>query len=107
MSTQVVNWLRPFSGIRKLCKATIESLRRPDSRQESYVHQFEEMTRLHDRLAENGLTFALALHQMHDEMNELANSMERSRKHWKQIGATAERKAHDAEQLVEKVCWSR
>ncbi|KAI5845480.1 hypothetical protein BZA05DRAFT_145714 [Tricharina praecox] len=89
-------------GIRKLCKATIESLRRPDCRQESYGHQFEGITRLHDRLAENGLDFALALHQIHDEMLELANNMERNRKHWKQTGTTAEKKAHDAEQAAEK-----
>jgi len=99
----IANRLDRNLGIRKLCKSTIESLRRPDGRQESYGHQFEGMTRLHDRLADNGLDFALALHHIYDEMIELGNNMERNRKNWKQVGASAERKTHDAEQFVEKV----
>jgi hypothetical protein len=89
--------------MRKLCKSTHESLRRPDSRQESYAQQLEEMTGLHDRLAENGIEFARALHQMYDDLTEMANNMERGRKQWKQFGLSSERKAHDAEQMVEKV----
>jgi hypothetical protein len=90
-------------GIRKLCRSTYESLRRPDTRQGSYAQQLEEMIILHDRLAENGIAFALALHQMHDDLIDLVSNMERGRKHWKQFGLSAERKVHDAEQTVEKV----
>jgi len=62
------------------------------------------MTRLHDHIAENSYGFTLALHQMHDDLVDLANNMERSRKQWKQFGLNAEKKVQDAEQLVEKVC---
>jgi hypothetical protein len=89
--------------MRKLCQSTHESLRRSDTRQESYARQLEEMTLLHGRLAEKGLEFALALHQMYDDMVDLANIIERGRKQWKQFALSAERKAHDAEQLADKV----
>lgn len=61
------------------------------------------MARIHDRLAENGLQFAVSLHQMHEDLTDLASSMDRSRKNWKQVGMSAEKKVHDAEQLMEKV----
>lgn len=90
-------------GMRKLCKATHETLRRPESRAGSYALQMEEMTNLHDRQAENGLKFSAALHHMHEELAELAGSMERGRKHWKQVGIGSEKRAQDAEQMAEKV----
>lgn len=90
-------------GLRKLCRATHESLRRPDSRQHSYLTQFEEVTRAHEKLADNGSNFAVALHQMHDELIELAGNSERGRKQWKAFGTAAEKRVHDAETQVEKV----
>ena len=90
--------------MRKLCKSTFESLKRPNTRQGSFAEQTGVMTQLHDRLAENGSGFALAIYQMHDDLIDLANNMERSRKQWKQFGLSAEKKVQDAEQLVEKVC---
>lgn len=90
-------------GLRKLCRSTHESLRRPDSRQGSYFGQFEEMTRFHEKLADNGYNFGVALQQMHDELVELGAGMERSRKQLKQFGMSSEKKVHDAELLVEKV----
>ena len=48
------------------------------------------------------MQFALALHQMHEDLNELANNMERGRKHWKHVGLAAEKKAQDAESAMEK-----
>lgn len=90
-------------GMRKLCRSTHETLRRPESRAGSYALQMEEMTNLHDRLAENGLKFSAALHHMYEELAELASSMERGRKHWKQFGISSEKKAQDAEQMAEKV----
>ncbi|KAA8899772.1 Rho GTPase activation protein [Sphaerosporella brunnea] len=89
-------------GMRKLCRSTRESLRRPDTRQESYARQFEEMLNLHDHLAENETGCALVLHQMHEDLAQLASTMERGRKHWKQFGLSAERKVNDAEQMAEK-----
>jgi hypothetical protein len=65
--------------------------------------QFEEMTTLHDRIAENGLSYAGGIHSVYEELTELANKMERGRKHWKQFGLSSEKTAHDADLSAEKV----
>ena len=57
---------------------------------------------MHERMADNGMQFALSLHQMHEDLNELANNMERGRKNWKQTGLNAEKRASDAEANMEK-----
>ncbi|TKA76017.1 hypothetical protein B0A49_02927 [Cryomyces minteri] len=89
-------------GLKKLCKSTHESARRPDSRQGSYVAQLDNVTRVHERMADNGVQFALSLHQMHEDLSDLANNVERGRKHWKQTGLNAEKRAQDAESTMEK-----
>jgi uncharacterized protein YaeQ len=91
-------------GLKKLSRSALELLRRPDGRQGSYAQQMSEMMHLHDYLAENGLSFALGLHQMHDDLSELINNIERGRKHWKQFVLSSEKKVSDAEQQAEKVC---
>lgn len=53
-------------------------------------------------MADNGIQFALLLHQMHEDLQDLASNMERGRKLWKQNGLTAEKKVQDAEALMEK-----
>ncbi|KIW03897.1 uncharacterized protein PV09_04740 [Verruconis gallopava] len=88
--------------LRRLCKTTHQDIRKADSRQGSYARQFEAVTNLHERMAENGLQFALNLHQMHEDLNTLAFEMEKGRKNWKQIGLSAEQKATDAEKQMEK-----
>ncbi|KAF2228789.1 beta-chimaerin [Viridothelium virens] len=89
-------------GLKKLCKSTHDGLRRPEGRQGTYSRQFDELTRMHERMADNGMQFALSLHQMHEDLNELANNMERGRKNWKQTGLNAEKRASDAEASMEK-----
>ncbi|KAE9973089.1 hypothetical protein BLS_003757 [Venturia inaequalis] len=88
--------------LRKLSKATSSDIRSPESRQDSYSRQFEAVNGLHERMAENGLQFALNLHQMHEDLNQLAFDMEKGRKHWKQAGLSAEKKVSDAEAQLEK-----
>lgn len=53
-------------------------------------------------MADHGLQFAMSLHQMSDELNELATNMERGRKTWKQNGMSAEKRVLDAESMAEK-----
>lgn len=88
--------------LRKLSRATASDIRSPESRQDSYMRQFEAVNGLHERMAENGLQFALNLHQMHEDLNQLAFDMEKGRKHWKQTGLSAEKKVQDAEAQLEK-----
>lgn len=60
------------------------------------------MTKVHDRMADNGLQFANALYQMHDELQELTSKCERDRKNLKQTGLEAERRVQDAESAMNK-----
>ena len=89
-------------GLRKLCKMTHDLSRRPDNRQGSYGRSHDEINRIHDRMADNGVQFALSLHQMNEDLNELATDKERGRKQWKQTGLSAEKRVQDAEGAMEK-----
>jgi Rho GTPase-activating protein RGD1 len=53
-------------------------------------------------MADHGLQFALNLHQMSEDLQELASNMERGRKHWKQSGLNAEKRVQDSEALMDK-----
>jgi hypothetical protein len=53
-------------------------------------------------MADHGLQFAASLHQMSDNLTELAGNIERGRKQWKHEGLSAEKKVIDAETLAEK-----
>ncbi|KAF2104734.1 RhoGAP-domain-containing protein [Rhizodiscina lignyota] len=88
--------------LKKLCRVTHENVRRQESRQGSYAKQFDEVTNVHERMAENGAQFALSLHQMHEDLTELSQNMEKNRKHWKQTGLAAENRVQDAERQMEK-----
>ncbi|KAI5203924.1 RhoGAP-domain-containing protein [Aureobasidium subglaciale] len=89
-------------GLRRLVKSTTDSIHSRESRQGSYVNRLDEAMRLHDKMADNGMQFSLALHQMHEDLNELSNNMEKGRKHWKHEGLSAEKRATDAEAAMEK-----
>jgi len=53
-------------------------------------------------MGDHGIQFGLSLQQMYEDLTELSNNMERSRKHWKQVGSENEKKVKDAESLMEK-----
>ena len=53
-------------------------------------------------MADNGLQFSLSLHQMHEDLQELAAEKERGRKLWKQNGLSAEKRVQDSEGAMEK-----
>ncbi|PGG98869.1 hypothetical protein AJ79_08745 [Helicocarpus griseus UAMH5409] len=89
-------------GLKKLARAMHDSAHRPDNRQGTISTGCEEINRIHDRMADHGLQFAVSLHQMSEDLNELAANMERSRKHWKQTGLSAEKRVQDAETMAEK-----
>ena len=77
-------------------------MRRPDHRTGTFSHAYDELIYIHERMAENGSQFAVSLHQMHDDLVELAANAERSRKHWKTTGLTAEQKVVDLDNTVRK-----
>jgi hypothetical protein len=89
-------------GIKKLSRGTFELIRRPENRQGSFAQNYEDLTRIHDRMSDHGLQFAMSIHQMSDELQDLAANMERGRKHWKQSGLNAEKRVQDSEAALEK-----
>ncbi|KAF2805261.1 Rho GTPase-like protein activator [Mytilinidion resinicola] len=90
------------NGLKKLCRSTFETIRKQDARHGSYARQLEEVMKVNERMAENGSQFGLSLHQMHEDLTELSNTMERGRKQWKQTGLAAESRVQEAEKIMEK-----
>lgn len=89
-------------SLKKLSRLTLDGLRKADARHESYATQFELVLRANEHIADNGTQFGLALHAMHENLLQLANKMDASRKTLKQTGLAAESKVQDAERLAEK-----
>ncbi|KAI0897424.1 RhoGAP-domain-containing protein [Annulohypoxylon nitens] len=89
-------------GMKKLCRSTQDSIRHHDHRQGTFAQSYEEMLMIHDRMAENGIQFALSLHQMHEDLLEVAAVAEKHRKGWKQNGLAAEQRLNDVENAMRK-----
>ena len=90
------------SGLRKISRITHDNLRRPEHRQGSFISSYDEVTKIHERMADNGSQFASSLHQMHEDLVELAANIERGRKQWKGTGLSAEQRLVDAETAMRK-----
>ncbi|KAI0111074.1 hypothetical protein GGR51DRAFT_557482 [Nemania sp. FL0031] len=89
-------------GMKKLCKLNQDSIHHGDHRQGTFAKGYEEMLTIHDRMAENGSQFALSLHQMHEDLLEVAAVAEKHRKGWKQNGLSAEQRLVDIESAMRK-----
>ncbi|KAI1479775.1 RhoGAP-domain-containing protein [Daldinia eschscholtzii] len=89
-------------GLKKLCKSTQDSVHHSDHRQGTFAQSYEEMLMIHERMAENGIQFALSLHQMHEDLLEVAAVAEKHRKGWKQNGLAAEQRLTDVENAMRK-----
>ena len=85
-----------------MCRMSQETMRRPDNRQGTFAQAFDEMMYIHDRMADNGIQFALSLIQMHDDLIELAAIAERNRKGWKTNGLAAEQRVAEIEAAMRK-----
>lgn len=88
--------------LKALAKSQLDAIKRSEVRGGSYAFQLAEVLRTHERMADNGMTFALSMHQMHEDLNELSGNMERGRKQWKHEGLDAEKRASDAETAMHK-----
>jgi hypothetical protein len=89
-------------GLKKLCRTTADSIRRPDQRHGSFLQSYEEVTQIHERMADNGAQFAISLAQMHEDLLDLASNIERGRKQWKTNGLANEQRVADAEANMRK-----
>lgn len=89
-------------GLRKLARSGQESAHKTEHRQGSYGRSYEEIHRIHERMADHGQQFAVSLQQMSEDLQELATNIEKGRKHWKQTALSAEKKVQEAEIAAEK-----
>jgi len=89
-------------GLKKICRQTGESAHHADHKQGSFSHAYDEMLQIHDRMAENGLQFALSLHQMHEDLLEVAAVSEKHRKGWKVNGLGPEDRLAAVESAMRK-----
>lgn len=88
--------------MKKLCGTTQNSTRHQDHRQGSFAKATEEMLSIHERMAENGVQFALSLHQMHEDLLEVSAVADKHRKGWKQTGMEAENRLVSLENAMRK-----
>ncbi|KAK0749248.1 hypothetical protein B0T18DRAFT_406135 [Schizothecium vesticola] len=90
------------NGLKKLCRLSQDGLQRADTRGGTFAKAYEDMMTIHERMADNGLQFAMSLHQMHEDLLELAAIAEKSRKGWKQNGLVAEQRVAELETAMRK-----
>jgi Rho GTPase-activating protein RGD1 len=90
------------NGMKKLCRMSQDSIARSEHLGGSFAKAWGEMMFIHDRMADNGMQFATSLHQMQEDLLELAAIAEKSRKGWKQSGLSAENKVADLENAMRK-----
>ncbi|KAL3420186.1 Rho-GTPase-activating protein 7 [Phlyctema vagabunda] len=90
------------NGLKKLCRMTSESTRKPEHRHGTFLQSHDEVTAIHETMADNGAQFAMSLHQMHEDLLDLTSNIERGRKHWKTTGLAAEQRVADMEVAMRK-----
>ncbi|KAK3940572.1 RHO GTPase-activating protein RGD1 [Diplogelasinospora grovesii] len=88
--------------LRKVCRSSQDNIQRPEYRGGSFSRAFTGMLEIHERMADNEQQFASSLHQMHEDLLELAAIAEKSRKGWKQSGLAAEQKVAQLEEAMRK-----
>jgi hypothetical protein len=75
---------------------------RPEHRGGTFGRAYEEMMLVHERMADNGLQFAMSLQQMAEDLSELVAIADKSRKGWKQSGLAAEQRVAELEAAMRK-----
>ncbi|KAK3901503.1 hypothetical protein C8A05DRAFT_34804 [Staphylotrichum tortipilum] len=90
------------NSLKKLCKLSQDNLQRGDHRGGTFGRAYDEMMAVHERMADNGIQFAMSLHQMADDLTELSLVADKSRKGWKQSGLAAEQRVADLEAAMRK-----
>lgn len=88
--------------LKRLANQTQDNMRRSDHLGGSFNFAFDNMMGTHERIAENGMQFAMSLHQMHEDLAELAAFAEKARKGWKANGLAAEQRVAEFEAQMRK-----
>ncbi|KAK4041963.1 hypothetical protein C8A01DRAFT_33952 [Parachaetomium inaequale] len=90
------------NSLKKLCRLSQDNMQRGEHRGGTFGRAYEEMMVVHERMADNGIQFAMSLQQMADDLIELALVADKSRKGWKQSGLAAEQRVADLEAAMRK-----
>jgi hypothetical protein len=90
------------NSLKKLCRLSQDNMQRGEHRGGTFGRAYDEMMAVHERMADNGIQFAMSLHQMADDLTELALVADKSRKGWKQSGLAAEQRVADLEAAMRK-----
>lgn len=88
--------------LKRLSQGTKDNMSRADHLGGTFSKAFDGMMTIHERIAENGLQFAMSLYQMTEDILELAAFAEKQRKGWKQQGLTAEQRVADVDAQMRK-----
>lgn len=88
--------------LKRLSKATHETIRRSEYRQGTFARQFDEALTFDERIFDSSLAFVTALHSMHDELVDLSKSSHKTRKILKDSCFRNEKNLMDAEANAEK-----
>ncbi|KAK4139074.1 uncharacterized protein C8A04DRAFT_33468, partial [Dichotomopilus funicola] len=90
------------NSLKKLCKTSQDNMLRGEHRGGTFGRAYEEMMVVHERMADNGIQFAMSLQTMAEDLTELSLVAEKSRKGWKQSGLAAEQRVADLEAAMRK-----
>jgi hypothetical protein len=90
------------NSLKRLCKLSQDNMQRGEHRGGTFGRAYEEMMAVHERMADNGIQFAMSLHTMSEDLTELALVADKSRKGWKQSGLAAEQRVVDLEAALRK-----
>lgn len=84
-------------GHKKLIRHQFDTIRRPDARQGSYIHSFEDTLKIHDRMTDTSAQYATNLFEMASELQQMAEVADQGRKRSKHEAIDAEKRVRDAE----------
>ncbi|KAL2263414.1 hypothetical protein VTK26DRAFT_6875 [Humicola hyalothermophila] len=90
------------NSLKKLCRLSHENAQRGEHRGGTFGKAYDEMMAVQERMADNGIQFAMSLQQMSEDLLELALVADKSRKGWKQSGLAAEQRVAELEAAMRK-----
>lgn len=90
------------SSMKKLSRSSNDTMHQPEHKIGSFARAYTELMYVHERIAENGMQFALSLHTMHDDLMDMAAVAERNRKSWKVNGLAPEQRVAELENALRK-----
>lgn len=89
-------------ALSKTARAAHEAYALSDGKAGTFVSAWQSSMKLHDIIAENRMKFGARLHEMAEELGNLAKEVEKSRKATKDLSSRYERALQESEVTLEK-----